>query len=196
MAPTPLPPPIAPVRSSFVTVVAWIFIIFSGFTTFVSALQNVMIRSMPFERFNAISRDSIANNAIPAAARFMFAHIQFIVLAFFLLSAFMLTSSVGLLRRQNWARIVFIVLLAVGIVYVLGGLFVQQSFMSSMNKSFGAMPVQDSVFRASAAQFGSMFRAMRIIMAIFSLGVAAGFAWIVARLISPGIRAEFTSHAA
>jgi hypothetical protein len=33
-------------RSTFVTVVAWIFIVLAGFTTFIAILQNIMISLM------------------------------------------------------------------------------------------------------------------------------------------------------
>ena len=185
-----------PARSSFVTVVAWIFIVLSGFATFVGALQNLMIRSMPFDQFNTMLQDSTAASQIPGPARFMFSHFQLIFLATFLLSLVMLIASLGLLRRRNWARLVFMGLLVFGIVYMIGGLFIQQSFMSSFNSSFRAAAPQDSVFQANADQFRSMFTAMRVFMVVFSLGIAGLFGWIAVKLSSAKIRAEFVPRAA
>ncbi len=184
-----------PPRSSFVTVVAWIFIVLSGFATLVGGLQNLMIRSMPFDQFNEVLQDSTAAS-IPAPARFMFSHFQLFFLATFVLSLLMLIGSIGLLRRHNWARLTFMGLLILGIVYMLGGLLVQQSFMSSFDASFNTAAPQDSVFRANAEQFQSMFTAMRVFMIVFSLGIAGVFGWIVARLASAKIRAEFVPRAA
>jgi len=187
-----------PARSSFVTVVAWIFIVLSGFSTLIGALQNLMIRSMPFDQLNAALQDS---TAVPflAPARAIFSHFQLFVLAAFLLSLLMLISSIGLLHRRNWARLVFIGLLVLGIIYMLGGLFLQQSFMSSFNKSFSksfsaAVP-QDSLFRANAQQFESLFTAMRVFMIAFFFVIAGVFGWIVARLVSARVRAEFVPQA-
>jgi len=185
----------APPRSSFVTVVGWIFIVLSGFSTLIGALQNLMIRSMPFDQLKSPLQDSTATQ-LPAPARAMFSHFQLLFLATFLLSLLMLISSIGLLRRHNWARLVFIGLLVLGIIYLLGGLFLQQSFMSSFNKSFSAAAPQDSLFRANAHQFESLFMAMRVFMIVFSLGVAGVFGWIVARLASAKVRAEFVPRAA
>jgi len=184
-----------PLRSSFVTVVAWIFIVFSGFATLIGALQNLMIRSMPFDQLNSVLQDSTAAQ-LPAPARVMFSHFQLIFLASFLLSLLTLISSIGLLRRRNWARLTFMGLLICGIIYMIGGLFVQQSFMSSFEASFRAAAPQDSVFRANSQQFASMFAAMRVFMIVFSLGIAALFGWIVARLSSARVRAEFAPRAA
>ena len=177
-------------RASFVTVVAWIFIVLSGFSTLIGALQNLMIRSMPFDQLNSALQDSTAAQ-LPAPARVLFSHFQLLFLATFLLSLLMLISSIGLLRRHNWARLVFMGLLVFGIMYLLGGLFLQQSFMSSFDKSFSAAAPQDSLFRANTRQFQSIFTAMRVFMIVFSLGIAGLFGWIVARLGSAPIRAEF-----
>jgi hypothetical protein len=185
----------SPPRSSFVTVVAWIFIVLSGFSTLIGALQNLMIRSMPFDQLNSALQDSSAAQ-LPAPARVMFSHFQLFFLVTFLLSLLMLISSIGLLRRHNWARLVFIGLLVLGIIYLLGGLFLQQSFMSSFNRSFSAAAPQDSLFRANAQQFESLFTAMRVFMIAFSLGIAGVFGWIVARLASARVRAEFVPRAA
>ena len=38
----------APQRSTFVTVVAWIFIVFSGMATLISALQNLLLQGGAF----------------------------------------------------------------------------------------------------------------------------------------------------
>ena len=185
----------APPRSSFVTVVAWIFIVLSAFSTLIGALQNLMIRSMPFDQLNSALQDSTAAQ-LPAPARVMFSHFQLFFLVTFLLSLLMLISSIGLLRRHNWARLAFIGLLVLGIIYLLGGLFLQQSFMSSFNRSFSAAAPQDSLFRANAQQFESFFTAMRVFMIVFSLGIAGVFGWIVARLASAKVRTEFVPRAA
>jgi len=185
----------APPRSSFVTVVAWIFIVLSAFSTLIGALQNLMIRSMPFDQLNSALQDSTAAQ-LPAPARVMFSHFQLFFLVTFLLSLLMLISSIGLLRRHNWARLAFIGLLVLGIIYLLGGLFLQQSFMSSFNRSFSAAAPQDSLFRANARQFESLFTAMRVFMIVFSLGIAGVFGWIVARLASAKVRTEFVPRAA
>jgi hypothetical protein len=184
-----------PPRSSFVTVVAWIFIILSALSTLIGALQNLMIRSMPFDQLQSALRDSMTAQ-IPGPARLMFSHFQLLLLATFVLSLLMLISSVGLLRRRNWARLLFMGLLILGIIYMIGGLFVQQSFMSSLTASFNAAAPQDSTFRANEQQFQSIFRVMRLFMIVLSLGIAAVFGWIVARLASPKIRLEFVPRAA
>jgi len=185
-----------PPRSSFVTVVAWIFIVLSGFATLVGALQNLMIRSMPFDQVDSVLQDSTTATQFPPAARFMFSHFRLLFLATFLLSLVMLVASWGLLRRRDWARVIFSAMLVLGILYMIGGLFIQQSLISSFDTSFRGAAPQDSVFRANADQFRGMFTAMRVVETVFSLGIAGLFGWIVVKLSSPRIRAEFSARAA
>jgi hypothetical protein len=180
-------------RSSFVTVVAWVFIVLSGFGTFITALQNVMIRSMPFEQLDSVLQDSTAASQFPGPTKFLFAHFQTLFMVAFFVSLLMFISSLGLLRRRNWARLVFMGLLVLSIVYMLGGLFIQQSFMSSFDQSFRNAAPSDSAFQAHTDQFRSMFAVMRIFMFVFSIGIAGLFGWIVLKLASPRIRAEFIS---
>jgi hypothetical protein len=184
-----------PVRSTFVTVVAWIFIVLSGFGTLMTAMQNFMFRSMPFDQFDTAFQDSTAVH-LPAAARFMFSHWRLFFLAAFLVALLVLVSSIGLLRRRNWARLLFMGILVCWILYMIAGIFIQQSFMSTMNTSFRTAAPQDSLFRANADQFQSMFTMIRVFSIVFSLAIAGVCGWIVARLSSARVRAEFANTAA
>jgi hypothetical protein len=180
-------------RSTFVTVVAWIFIILSGFATFISLLQNLMVGYMPREMFDSAMQDSTFAHVTPPAARFMFSHLQLLFLSFFILTALMLAASIGLLHRRNWARLVFIGLLGLGIVYNLAGLVLEQSMMSSMTSRFPLDSAfsADSTFRSAAQQFDRMIAGFRVVMYVVTIGFAALFGWIIAKLLSRPIREEF-----
>ena len=180
-------------RSTFVTVVAWIFIILSGFATVISLLQNLMVRFMPRDMFDSAMQDSTFARVMPPAGRFMFAHLQLLVLCTFILAALMLAASIGLLHRRNWARLVFIGLLGLGIVYNLAGLVLQQSLMSSMTTQFplDSASSADSTLRSTAQQFDRMMAGFRVVMYVVTIGFAALFGWIIAKLLSRPIREEF-----
>ena len=178
-------------QSTFVTVVAWIFILISGLSTFMSALQNFMFRSMPFDQFDAAFQDSTFTGAMPASARAVFGNFQVILLAFFLIAVITLISSVGLLRRRNWARILFMGILAFDIACLLAGMALQNSLMSSFGAPLQEAEARDSTYQQFQQQFASMLAVMRIAMLFLSLGTAALLGWILVRLSSPRIRAEF-----
>ena len=85
-------------RSTFVTVLAWIFIVGGGFTTFISVLQNVMLTF-----FFPVDQMQTAKGAenMPALALFMLNHMRLFFAAFLILSLTVFVSSIGLLKRKN-----------------------------------------------------------------------------------------------
>lgn len=164
-------------RSTFVTVVSWIFIVGSGFATLTTLMQNVMVHVMfKTEEFSQVPQD------MPPGAAFIFENFQFIVLAFLLLSIVMLVSSIGLLKRKNWARWVFIIVLSLGIVWSLGGILLQALL-------FPSMPELQQNPRFD--EFQTMQSVMQWFVAIFGIGVAVLFGWIVKTLISDSVKREF-----
>ena len=152
-----------------------------------------MFGFMPRDLLNSAVHDTTFAQIVPSSTRFMFAHFQSMLLLFLVLCVITLLASIGLLRRRNWARLLFIGLLGLGIVYNIASLVLQQSMMSSFTTGF---PL-DSAFRADSAfqpmsqQFGQMMAGMRVAMTIFAIGFAALFAWIIAKLASRPIREEF-----
>lgn len=182
-------------RSTFVTVTAWIFIVLSGLATFVSLLQNVMLAFMPQDVFDVAMHDTTFTSVMPEGARFVFAHFRLMVLLGFVLCLVTLVSSIGLLRRLNWARLVFIGLMGAGIVYNIAGVVLQQSFMPSLpaaaalDSAFAA----DSTLRASGEQFAEMMAGIRAVAVAFAVGFTVLFAFIIWKLVSRPIREEFAS---
>lgn len=164
-------------RSTFVTVVAWIFIVGSSFSTAVSLLQNIMFH-LVFKQ-EAFSR--VPQN-MPAGASFMLDHFQIIVLVFFLACAGMLVASVGLLKRKNWARLTFIAMLSLGVLWGLGSIVLQMKFFSSIPQ----VP-DDPQF----ADFQAMHSIMQWFAAAMSIGIAVLFAWIIRKLLSGPVKREF-----
>ena len=169
-------------RSTFVTAVAWVFIVLAGFATLIAILQNVMIALMfPPEAIGEAANDTNA----PAFARFMFSHPQVFFGAFLAVSAIALVSAIGLLKRRNWARLIFICIMALGIVWNLGGLL----WMYFMFPSMPQMPAN------APSDFGDHFDVMWKVMMGFSVVIALAFAglfgWIIKRLVSLEIKREF-----
>jgi hypothetical protein len=172
-------------RSSFVTVLAWVFIVLSGVGTAISALQNVMVYFVfPRAQLRAAMETDPASTQLPAFAKFMLGNIEVFVAAMLLLSLLALVASIGLLKRQNWARLVLIGLLGFGIAWNLGGLVLQQAITSQF-------PEPTNV----PAEFQGQFQAMRtvflVVAVVFSIGVSAVFGWIIWRLRSASVVAEF-----
>ena len=176
-------------RSTFVTVLAWVGIVFAGLSTFMTALQNIMFRfllpKLPMEQLMNENNSSVQ---VPATAQFMFRHFDLIFLAAFLFSLFALIASIGLLKRKNWARIIFIALLALGIIWNLISLV----FQKAMIQDFPLPPDAPEAFQS---QMETMMTVMSIASVIFVLIFTALFGWMIWKLRSPQIVKEFSGDA-
>lgn len=173
-------------RSTFVTVLAWIFIALSGFGTIISILQNIMIFTVFRSPEISQAMQAPPPPDMPAAAAFMASHIYLFFLAFLLISGFTLASSIGLLKRWNWARLCFIGIMLLGIVWNLGGLVVQFSMFSSMQHQFSAAATH------GGPDMQPVFIAFAVVSVLFAVGFSVLFGWIAKRLLSPAVAAEFS----
>jgi hypothetical protein len=175
--------PIQPRRSTFINVLAWLFIVIGGFSTFVSILQNIMVRMMfHSDEANQAFRQAESAKEIPAFAGFIFNHMDLFFLSFLVVSASSLVSAIALLKRKNWARVVFIVLMALGIVWNIAGVVLQFTMFNNM---------PEFANRGAPPEFQSMMRIMQGATVIMVIAFTALFCWIIKKLVSPQIRAEF-----
>jgi hypothetical protein len=176
-----------PIRSTFVTVVAWTFIAITGFASFIAVLQALMFAFVFPADLVAPPESTKALEEMPGFFRFMFQHIKWFFVFFWSLSVATLICAIGLLRRKNWARLAFVAIMVIGIVWNLSGIWLQEQMMSSFPKP----PVEDPRLVEFQAGFETMMTIMRFAMAGFSIGMALLFGWITKRLVSRSVRAEF-----
>jgi hypothetical protein len=166
-------------RSTFVTAVAWIAIIFSAVSTAIGALQNALVWLLvPQELLEAeMSRQ------MPAVPLFVFHYFQWIVLALWVGSLVTLVVGIGLLRRQEWARIAFIVLLAVSALATIALSVLQATSMETMFPDAGSLP-------ADVQRAKTVFTAF---MCLLNVVVVLAHGWLIWKFVSLPIREEFTS---
>ena len=93
-------------------------------------------------------------------------------------------SGIGLLKRKEWARLLFIALLGLSILGNIGGFFAQQSAFSYIS----AMPEAPPEFHA---QFERMATTMWVVSIAMAVGVSAVSGWLMWRLASAPVKAEF-----
>lgn len=172
-------------RSGFVTALAWVFIALAGFSTFISIAQNIMIGLM-FDpsHFNALSNAPGAED-MPAFFRFMSSHIRLFFFSFLIISSTLLISSIGLLKRKNWGRIIFMAIMWLGIAWIVFGVIMQFTMFPQM------MPdLPDGI---EAERFNTMFTVMRVFTLVFSAAFCGLFGWIIKKLSSKSIKREFSA---
>jgi hypothetical protein len=183
-----VPPPIPVPRSGFINVLGWIFVCLAGFTTLIGVLQNVMFQLVFLPTMQQQMAVQPLPPNMPASMGWLFAHMIWFFRGFLLLSVTTLVAAIGLLRRRDWARRLFIGLMAFAIAYQLLGLVAQWWFMGAMQQTI-SMPAD------APAQFANGMRgfmlAIQVISTIMAVGFSVLFGWIIKRLHSEAIRREF-----
>jgi hypothetical protein len=173
-------------RSTFISVIAWIFIVLSGFGTLISLMQNIMVHfmfSLPEMQTAMTAND--ATTGLPPFVHFMFSHFRLFLFFMFILILFTLISSIGLLKRKDWARKVFIGILCLSILMMLGSIVAQYFFFPG----FSRMGIENV-----PVEMKTMMNVMRLFFITFYAGIAIVFGWIIKKLLSPKISLEFQNQ--
>ncbi len=177
-----------PAKSTFVTVVAWIFIALEGMAAFITLIQYVVFGMVfPLNEFREGMAKAQGEGRFPQAFAWVFEHFRPMLLVLFVYALLKLIMAIGLLKRRNWARLFFIGILALGIAWSFAGIALQQYFLSSMF-TFPVPPNAPKDF--NAAMEGATI-VMRVFSAIFAIAFAVLYAWMIKKLMSPEIVAEF-----
>lgn len=177
--------PASPSKSHFVSILAWVFIVLSAGATAVSVLQNLMLYLLfPRAEIKAALSTGVQVQNMPWTARVMMSHFEIFVGAFLVISVLMLITAIGLLRRWNWARRIFILFMALGIVWNLAGILLQYWWFSDM-------PVPLDAGHQFSGAMQAMMLAMRVFTAIVAVVMSGVMGWVIWRLTRPGVAAEF-----
>ena len=170
-------------RSVFVTVTAWVFIAFGVLASCSALLQNAFVAS-----FAPGAAGGAHLPPLPLLTSFLLGYLPWVVGTGLVVSLALLASAIGLLLRLDWARRVFIGLLAFAIVANLLGLWLQHEVVQSVvaNTLSGAsLPPQ------AIGVFGGFVTAARVMAVLVTLGGCSLLAWIIRRLMSPAVKQEF-----
>ena len=157
-------------KLSFVTIIAWVFIFLSG-------LQPLMLIT-----FLGATKLKL----IPPIA--MMSHAQPCLYYCLAVSLLTLISAVGLLKRKQWGRLIFITLLTMAIIRDLGDIFFPNFFYTW---------VVPGLIRRSASdtQLLEMYRSSHLFSVVFwGIVPAVFFAWVIKKLLSKNIRQEFEQN--
>lgn len=164
-------------RSNFVTVLAWVMIAFGVFSVLMALLQSVLVNMLLPMLESAMPQTGPAG-ALPLA------FLQVAMLAALAFSVFMTYGAYALLKRRNWARILYFVMFIVSAV-----LHVLIAAAFGIGFSLIDLPTANAGFPPT--EFQVAFRAIAVTLAILMLAMAVGYVWLARRLLSPAIAAEF-----
>lgn len=173
-------------RSTFVTVVAWIFIALSGFGALFGILQNILVSTvLRSGEFGQLLQTAPSEPGFPPVALFVFEHMQWIFLGALLANLVTLVVSIGLLKRLSWARLGFVALMVLTVLWQVVGLGIQASIFSSIHAQFSATS------QHGMPEMGFFFVVIGVVSVLFALVFGALFGWIAWKLMSKPIAAEF-----
>lgn len=170
-------------RSLFVSVTAWLFIVFGIAATALSVIQGAATAAL-------LPGFSLSLDAKPlhGMVQLLAGHLPWVAGAALALSIGMLVAAVGLLLRLEWARRAFIVVVVLAIVANLAGLWLQQELLQALiDRTLSRAPMP----REAAGVFGGFATAARAAAVTLSVATCLLLAWIIARLNTQAVRQEF-----
>lgn len=176
-----------PQRSEFVTVMAWISLALGLLGVVSGLMQGVMLLAMPADRMLQDLLGVVAPEVqLPSAILWIFGNLGLLNFLSLLSSALFAVVSYGLLKRHEWGRVGFVLLLAASALLGLLGVGVFVHFLDLANGMTSAEIAEiDPAFQ-------SLQSAMKIAVIVAALLVAVLHGAIIWKLYRPGIRAEFT----
>lgn len=163
-------------RSTFVSVVGWIFIVLSA----IGLLQSLFFMFTPMDKLFAQAQQAQAGQPAPDPAM-MASVMRGMVFFFFVTEVWVLLSSIGLVMRKGWARISFIVVCAMGtffsLIYVLIGLLGRSV---PMDKAPNVTPAM-----------ADFTRSIMTVLAVIGVVFTALFIFIIYKLSTQKVIQEF-----
>lgn len=186
-----------PVRSMFVTALAWAFIgvgalgaCFFALISFVSSVSHRLSETGSSQLHQQMHQVTQAMNTLPPPWPWIYAHEAQLLLLGSALALIHLACALGLLWRRRWARVGFIGLMLLDMLLQLlmipYSLVVQPTVAKSV---LTQMPAQMPPAFASWMSHVMAFQQIEAMVRPVVLVVV--FAWIAWRLRSPAVRQEF-----
>jgi hypothetical protein len=179
--------PVKSLRSTFVSALAWITIVLTGIAIFSSLLQIVLINVLlPLPDIGAMAETARDEHEHPEFAVLLLQNLLVMPLASLVMWILILAVAIGLLKRRNWARLVYAVLMVLGILWNILGVAFMAVVLSAIPLDETAGPPEVTGRYGVAPQVVFLFSlAMAVVLSVL-------FGWIAKRLLSREIRSEFS----
>ena len=165
-------------QSSFVTALAWTSIIVSAFGTFSSFVQLVLAKVLFTDEIVQQLTAIAADDPVAQAMAEWIPRLPMLSFLGFVAMVISLVASIGLLKRIEWARKVFIALLVFGIASNIGVFFLQERMMALVTVG-------------GDASVDGLLRTTRMLTGVLTVMLSVLLGWLAKRLMAPAIVAEF-----
>lgn len=172
------------VSSGFVTAVAWIFIVLSGFGVVIALGQLLALLFWPplVEVLDHYRDTAVAQGEAAAMSALVLDNLAWMMLSNLFVSMIVLIAAIGLLKRFNWARLLFVVMLGLIILWAAGSVFML--WQAAPFDAAAIAPAYQPALRTPGT--GSL-----LFGTVFTLLVCLLIGWVIKRLCSARVRAEF-----
>lgn len=170
-------------NATFITLISWVFILIGGFIALGTLMQSLMLTFL-FSNEEFAAAMQLSSQDMPAQAAFMLDHIRSISWLAFAVAALLVGASVGMLRRKNCARLLFIGMMWLFAVMTVTMAAVQLGYLDNL-----------SAGKDVPAGFIKLMQATKLMSLLFGIGLGVLFGWLAWRLGRPAIKAEFRDNA-
>lgn len=172
-----------PVKSTLVTALAWTFIVLGGISVLGGIFGIILSQSMFTSEVLALLQPP---NQFPKrllnSTQFIISNLRAIMLISFLVSIGTLAAAIGLLKRKNWARLIFIPIMILGIIGNIGGFIAQLWTLPLIAEMIGITLYNQMRFEIIT---------MNVVNGLSALAFSLAHIWIIKRLVSTDIKQEF-----
>lgn len=176
-------------KTPFITIIAWVFIALATMILMTAIIQYVAVAVLNYGDMHNLMvaelKKTMKDSDMLALALLALRYAWIMVTVIFLYAITLLLTSIGLLKRREWARKTMVVLLVIAIFYELGDLawqfYVMNSTMAPLMKEMPGLG-------------GGMMAIILGIVTIMVLAFCALFVWVIIKLRSEKIRQEFATQ--
>ena len=172
-------------NATFIILISWVFILIGGFIALGTLMQSLMLTFL-FSNEEFAAAMQLSSQDMPAQAAFMLDHIRSISWSAFAIAALLVAASVGMLRRKQWARLLFIGMMWLFAVITVTMAVVQLGYLSNLSTGDQELP----------EGFIKLLEATKLMSLLFAIGLGGLFGWLAWKLGRPAIKAEFQGNAA
>ena len=176
-----------PRRAAGVTVIGVLFLSLGMAWLFAALFQGAFFAFLASMRPGGIGLGELTNDPnVPVAMRFILHYAKLFWVLNIVASGALCVASIGLLRRKNWARVAFVGVGVLGIVYALvslGASALMVPFFRSQMAGLESLGVGTAL-----ATMATMALAIVVVKSVF---VAVFFGWMVRKLTRAEVREEF-----
>lgn len=175
-----------PRPNAFINVVAWLFIVLAGIGILTGVLQNLAVHFWP-PLVEVLEQTRQSDTVLAPEGdvwSLVMSNLRWVLAFNLLLAIVVFAAGVGLLRRRNWARLVFVFLLSLVILLTLGNvLFALQAVIGGEAAAAATDPYAPAIYAYSAPSL--------MASALFSLLLCLLLGWMVWQLCRAKVTAEF-----